>query len=104
MAPVTLCSFLRCCAALPFIIPSLVVLNLQVEMGQKKSVLSLVVEFMSSSWSPETMSWASSSWFDVPVRGMAAEAEVEMRDVDWRKLGLQLTVTKSGGNIKTIKK
>ena len=65
-------------------------------MGQKKTLVSLVVEFKSSSWSPETMSWASSSWFDVPVRGMA-EAEVEMRDVDWRKLGLQLTVTKSGG-------
>ena len=97
MAPVTLCSFLRCCAALLFIIPSVVVLNLQVEMGQKKTVVSLLVEFMSSSWSPETMSWASSSWFDFPVRGMAAEAEVEMRDVDWRKLGLQLTVTKSGG-------
>ena len=93
MAPVTLCSFIRCCAALPFSIPSLVVLNLQGEMGQKKTVVSLVVELMSSSWSPETMS----SWFDVPVRGMAAEVEVEMRDVDWRKLGLQLTVTESAG-------
>ena len=97
MAPVNLCSLFRCCAALPFSIPSLVVLNLQGEMGQKKTVVSLLVEFMSSSWSPETMSWASSSWIDFPVRGMAAEVEVEMRDVAWRKLGLQLTVTKSGG-------